>query len=202
MTQWAAQTAGRLQLLATPEFWLQLLEQFRLLGPLVPILLACIESFLPALPLVAIVTLNVVAHGPVLGFLYSWCGNVLGSALVFGFFRLVLRRPLAALLAKSARAQKARAWVSRFDPKALFLLAVMPFTPSSFLNFAFGISDFDARRYLLTIGSAKLLMVGLLAVCGQSVSAAFENPVFLLLTCGLLAALYWASRKVSQKHDL
>ena len=59
------------------------------------------------------------------------------------------------------------------------------------------------RAVLEKLGeNAKLLMVGLLAVCGQSVSAAFENPVFLLLTCGLLAALYWASRKVSQKHDL
>lgn len=197
-----AQLAEWGRLICTLEFWQQLLEGFQLLGPLVPILLACVESFIPALPLVAIVTLNVMAHGPVLGFLYSWCGNVLGSALVFLFFRRLVKRPLARLIDKSPKVQKARDWVNRFDPKALFLIAMMPFTPSSFLNFAFGISDFDERRYLVTIGSAKLIMILLLALCGQSIEAAFRNPWFLLLTAALLAALYWASKKVSEKHEL
>ena len=191
-----------LQRFADPEFWQQLLTGFRLLGPLVPILLACLESFIPALPLVAIVTLNVLAHGPVLGFVYSWCGNVLGSTLVFFLFRRALRRPLAKLGDKMPRVQKARAWVGRFNPQALALLAAMPFTPSSFLNFAFGVSDFDAKRYLLSIGSGKLAMIFLLAVCGQSVSAAMQNPMFLLFTAALLAALYYASKKLSKKHDL
>lgn len=202
MTEPIAQAAAWLQQLGTLEYWQQLLYGFRLLGPLAPILLACVESFVPALPLVAIVTLNVLAHGPVLGFVYSWCGNVLGSALVFLFFRRLVRRPLARLIDKHPQVQKARNWVSRFDPKALFLVAVMPFTPSCFLNFAFGLSDFPERRYLLSIGSAKLIMIFLLAVCGQSISAAMENPLFLLLTAALLAALYYASKKVSEHHDL
>lgn len=56
------------------EFWEGLLTGFEDLGPLVPILLAAVESFFPPLPLVAIVALNVAAHGGVLGFLYSWMG--------------------------------------------------------------------------------------------------------------------------------
>ena len=45
------------------EFWEGLLTGFEDLGPLVPILLAAVESFFPPLPLVAIVALNVAAHG-------------------------------------------------------------------------------------------------------------------------------------------
>lgn len=61
------------------EFWEGLLTGFEDLGPLVPILLAAVESFFPPLPLVAIVALNVAAHGGVLGFLYSWMGVAAGG---------------------------------------------------------------------------------------------------------------------------
>ena len=55
------------------EFWQSLLDSFVGLGPFVPILLAMVESFVPPLPLIAIVALNVAAHGPIMGFLFSWC---------------------------------------------------------------------------------------------------------------------------------
>ena len=58
-----------LRQLGTLEFWLALLERFENLGPLAPILLAMVESFFPPLPLIAIVALNVAAHGGLLGFL-------------------------------------------------------------------------------------------------------------------------------------
>ena len=64
------------------EFWEGLLTGFEDLGPLVPILLAAVESFFPPLPLVAIVALNVAAHGGVLGFLYSWAGVALGGVIM------------------------------------------------------------------------------------------------------------------------
>lgn len=198
----AAQLVGWWEQITSLEFWETLLDSFQILGPAVPILLACIESFIPALPLVAIVTLNVLAHGPLWGFLYSWLGTSLGCTLVFLFFRKVVKRPLGHLADRSARVQKARAWVNQFNPNALFVLAMMPFTPSSFLNFAFGLSDFDAKQYLRTIVIAKMGMIVLLALFGQSLSAALEKPVYILLAALLLAALYLISKQVNKRQGL
>ncbi|MBQ7858893.1 MAG: TVP38/TMEM64 family protein [Faecalibacterium sp.] len=196
----------QLQILAqqvvTLEFWQGLLEGFQVLGPMVPILLAALESFIPALPLVAIVTLNVAAHGAVLGFVYSWLGTCLGCTIVFLFYRKLLKRPLLGLMDRSPKVTKAKNWVNRFDINALFLLAIMPFTPSSFLNLAFGLSDFGEKNYLYTMYRAKLIMILLLALAGQSVAKAFENPVFIVLAVVLLAGLYWVSKKVGKQHDL
>ena len=61
---------GWIHQLGTLEYWEALLAGFEGLGPLVPILLAMVESFFPPLPLIAIVALNVAAHGGLLGFLY------------------------------------------------------------------------------------------------------------------------------------
>ena len=69
--------------LGTLEFWQTLLESFGDLGPLAPIFLAMVESFFPPLPLIAIVALNVAAHGGLFGFVYSWVGVMLGGTLMF-----------------------------------------------------------------------------------------------------------------------
>ena len=63
--------------LGTLEFWEALLEGFEGLGPLAPILLAMVESIFPPLPLIAIVALNIAAHGGFLGSVWPqaarWC---------------------------------------------------------------------------------------------------------------------------------
>lgn len=74
---------GWVHQLGTLEYWEALLAGFEGLGPLVPILLAMVESFFPPLPLIAIVALNVAAHGGLLGFLYSWAGVALGGIIMF-----------------------------------------------------------------------------------------------------------------------
>lgn len=190
------------ELLTSLEFWQQLLESFQVLGPLAPILLAALESLIPALPLVAIVTLNVAAHGVLLGLLYSWLGTCLGCAVVFCFFRAVLKNGFARLSLRSEKVRRARSWVNGCDPRTLFVLAIFPFTPSSFLNFAFGVSEFSARRYLRTMLGAKLVMVSLLSLFGQSCVQALKNPWFLVLAALLIAALVFLSKKVSRRHDL
>ena len=74
--------------LGTLDFWKTLLDGFGDLGPLAPIALAMVESFFPPLPLIAIVALNVAAHGGFLGFAYSWIGVLLGGTLMFLFWQL------------------------------------------------------------------------------------------------------------------
>lgn len=83
---------GWLHQLGTLEFWKALLEGFGGLGPIAPVILAMVESFFPPLPLIAIVALNVAAHGGLLGFVYSWAGVMLGGTVMFLLWRRVVKR--------------------------------------------------------------------------------------------------------------
>ena len=83
---------GWLHQLGTLEFWEALLESFGGLGPIAPVILAMVESFFPPLPLIAIVALNVAAHGGLLGFVYSWAGVMLGGTVMFLLWRRVVKR--------------------------------------------------------------------------------------------------------------
>ena len=188
--------------LGTLEFWQTLLDSFGDLGPLAPIFLAMVESFFPPLPLIAIVALNVAAHGGLFGFVYSWVGVMLGGTLMFLFWRRVLKQFFWKFASRSQKLEKAEQWVSRFDVSSLFMLSVLPFTPSSFMHFAFGISDFDEKRYLITMLLGKGVMVAMMALFGQSLVSSLRNPVYLILAIAIWAGMYWVSKKLCKKHDL
>lgn len=188
--------------LGTLEFWQTLLDSFGDLGPLAPIFLAMVESFFPPLPLIAIVALNVAAHGGLFGFVYSWVGVMLGGTLMFLFWRRVLKQFFWKLASRSQKLEKAEQWVSRFDVSSLFMLSVLPFTPSSFMHFAFGISDFDEKRYLITMLLGKGVMVAMMALFGQSLVRSMKNPVYLVLAVVIWGAMYWGSKRFCKKHDL
>lgn len=188
--------------LGTLEFWQTLLDSFGDLGPLAPIFLAMVESFFPPLPLIAIVALNVAAHGGLFGFVYSWVGVMLGGTLMFLFWRRVLKQFFWKFASCSQKLEKAERWVSRFDVSSLFMLSVLPFTPSSFMHFAFGISDFDEKRYLITMLLGKGVMVAMMALFGQSLVRSMKNPVYLVLAVVIWGAMYWGSKRFCKKHDL
>lgn len=188
--------------LGTLEFWKTLLAGFEDLGPVAPILLAMVESFFPPLPLIAIVALNVAAHGGIFGFLYSWIGVAVGGTLMFLFWRRIVRTFFWKFASRFPKLEKAQQWVNHFDTASLFMLAVLPFTPTAFMHLAFGISDMDERRYLITVLLGKGVMVGMMAVFGQSLVSSLKNPIYLILALLIWGGMYWVSKKFCKRHDL
>ena len=188
--------------LSTLEFWETLLDSFGDLGPLAPITLAMVESFFPPLPLVAIVALNVAAHGGLLGFLYSWIGVALGGSIMFLLWRRVVKRYFWKIASRSPKLERAQQWVNHFDTSSLFMLTLLPFTPSSFMHLAFGISDFDEKRYLITMLLGKGVMMAMMAIFGQSLVSSMRNPVYLILAVVLWGGMYFVSKKFCKRHNL
>ena len=142
------------------------------------------------------------AHGGLFGFVYSWVGVMLGGTLMFLFWRRMLKQFFWKFASRSQKLEKAEQWVSRFDVSSLFMLSVLPFTPSSFMHFAFGISDFDEKRYLITMLLGKGVMVAMMALFGQSLVSSMKNPVYLVLAVVIWGAMYWGSKRFCKKHDL
>lgn len=189
-------------LLLSDEFWIQLLTHYRGFGPLAPILLAMLESFVPALPLIAIVSFTIGAYGPYAGFFYSYVGSLGGSILVFLLFRRIVKPYFMHLVPQRKNLEKLMLWVSRQTPFTIFMLASFPFTPSSLLNTTFGLSDFKESSYIRAIASGKLIMILLLALFGSTLVNAFKNPLYFLLVIALFILIRFIYAKLHKKTSL
>ncbi|MCR4685987.1 MAG: VTT domain-containing protein [Lachnospiraceae bacterium] len=178
----------------------EIFEKYRELEPLFPVLISAAESFFPPFPLVLIVTLNVAVYGGIKGFLYSWIGNVIGSVIVFYFFRIVVKKIALKSEGRFQRIHRLRVWVAGISPAVLFMIAVMPFTPSSVLNIAFGTADYNDRKYVITISLAKSVMILLLSLFGVSFVDAFSKPVMFIPAIGIIVLTYVLSKMVKEKY--
>ena len=71
------------------------------------------------------------------------------------------------------------------------------------MHFAFGISDFDEKRYLITMLLGKGAMVAMMALFGQSIVSSLKNPVYLILAVVLWGRDVLGQQAVLQKkHDI
>ena len=181
--------------------WEMLSELIRGLDPIAALFLAAMEAIIPPIPLTAVVGLNVASFGVLRGFLYSWLGTCAGCTVVFLLFHLVSELRWVRRLLGGERISRAVCLVNRIGLPTLFLIAMLPFTPSAFLNFAFGICAYPRRRFLLTLYPAKAVMIGSLSVFGGALRAAEQNPCFLLLAAVILVLLYIISNRVMKEVE-
>lgn len=184
------------------ETWIQLLNQYKELGLIIPILLALIESFIPVLPLIGIVAINITAHGFIIGFLTSYLGNVIGSIIVFYFFRGVIKRFFLDRFYHGKRLAQILHWVENQTPFLLFLLSCLAFTPSAFINMSFGLSGYRKRQFLISIALGKFIMILSLSLFGQSLSFIQNQPMFIILSLVLLIVVYFLSKYLNTSSNI
>jgi len=182
------------------EFWLSLIAQYRELGPLAPIFLTMIEAFIPALPLLLIVTFNSVQYGFVFGFIYSYIGVVIGSYLVFLFFRTIIKGYLMNRFYHGHRWAKILNWIEVQPPLFLFFVSAIPFTPSSLINIIFGLSGYQKRQFFFSVALGKTISVAIMAFFGHSIANLMERPLALVLSTILIIVAYVISHYY-QKHS-
>ncbi|HPW99739.1 MAG TPA: VTT domain-containing protein [Sedimentibacter sp.] len=160
-------------------------------GPVAGILLPVVEAFIPILPLVGFVIINVAAFGFFFGYLYSWIGNCLGSFLLF----LLLRKAGARRINEKISRSKYRHTLEKVKKKqlnVLFILYCFPFAPSFLLSGAAALTNMSTEMFLVILLPSKFVMLLSLAFIGQNVSSFFENPersIFLIIFIVLLNLL-------------
>ncbi len=105
------------------------------------------------------------------GFLYSWIGIMLGSALAYTFARL-LGRPVVEKIIGAKRLEKMdHALDTGKGRSALFLLFLLPGMPKDSLSYGVGLTDFRFGEFIVLsgLGRAPALLVS--TMIGSQVQA-------------------------------
>ena len=152
-----------------------------------------VESFFPPLPLVAIVALERCCPWRTAGLcvqLGRSCFGRYGHVFVLAAHRqalLLACRP-AGTSCKAALGQPVR------HRLPVYAVAAAVYPPPPLYASGLGISDFDEKRYLITVMLGKGIMVGMMALFGQSLVSALKNPFYLILAVPAWAPAYCVSK--------
>lgn len=178
---------------------LELLEEYRSLGPLPGIFLPMLEAFFPFLPLVLFVMANAAAFGLWLGFLYSWIGTFAGALLVFFIVRKLGQKKLFGFISRHKKIKSLMYWVESRGFGPLFLLLCFPFTPSAAINIVAALSKVSIGQFTLAVLCGKLVMIFMVSFIGYDVRALVQQPVRTAIVLIVIFILWYVGKRIEQK---
>ncbi|MEA5096867.1 MAG: VTT domain-containing protein [Sedimentibacter saalensis] len=170
------------------------------IGPIAGIILPVIEAFLPVLPLVGFVIINVAVFGFFMGYLYSWIGNCLGSFLLFMLIRKIGGKKIENKIEKS-KYKGTLEKIRRKNLTVLFFLYCFPFTPSFLISGTAALTNMNTQQFILALLPSKFVMILSLAFIGQNVSSYFENPAKSLFFIVFILAVNFISKYFIKKYE-
>ncbi|RTR31468.1 TVP38/TMEM64 family protein [Robertmurraya yapensis] len=174
----------------TLENIMEIIEDYRAIGPIPGILLPMLEAFLPFLPLVIFVMANANAFGLWFGFLFSWVGASVGALLVFLLIRRYGQKRFLSFLKKSPKVKKLMAWLERHGFGPLFLLLCFPFTPSAVVNIVAGLSKISIYQYMLAVIAGKMVMIFTISFVGYDIRSLITQPIRTAIV-GVVIFILW-----------
>lgn len=195
------------------------INSYRDAGPFAWLFAAFIESVIPMLPLTLITLINIHSAqqglmglfdpmlatwlGWVVGFIISWIGTSLGASVVFIFHRYVLGHFYGWLKWKFTR--------KRYEPLhrqsedfengiiPLFAISIIPYSPSSIINFTYAFSKISTKSFILTTLIAKFFMMFLVSIFANVLIQAFTSFNGLTLLVMALTGAIWLLTKHFEK---
>ncbi|HLR18518.1 MAG TPA: TVP38/TMEM64 family protein [Staphylococcus sp.] len=169
------------------------------LGYIVGFLLPFIEAFLPILPIIVFVIVNVNAYGLIIGTLLAWAGTVAGSYIVFLFFRRLTHSRYMKKIQQRTSVQRLIHFIDRKGVLPIFILMCFPFTPSALVNIVASLTHIKAHVYLTVLLASKFVMIGLVGWLGNDITTLFTNPSRLIIIVIIILVVWFLGRKI-EKH--
>lgn len=178
------------------QYWFDL---FGNLGYIVGFLLPFIEAFIPILPIIVFVIVNVNAYGFIIGTLLAWMGTVAGSYIVFLFFRRLTHTRYMKKIQQRTSVQRLIHFIDRKGILPIFILMCFPFTPSALVNIVASLSHIKAHAYLTVLIASKFVMIGLVGWLGNDITTLFTSPTRLITIIIVILIVWFVGRKI-EKH--
>ena len=159
-------------------------QDYWVLTMLIGLMSCFVESFIPALPLIGIVTGNVIFLGFLNGMILSWIGSGLGTIPLF-LLTKKFKDSIYMKKIKNKKINKVISWIYSQGFKVLFIAYCCPFVPSVLMTIASALSEKDIRNFAPAMLSGKFVMFLVVSYPASDVVGFIKNPikvvVFLLL---------------------
>ena len=154
-----------------------------LTGGIISVFLIFVEAFIPMLPLIAFVTVNIVIFGTALGFVLSSIATIVGGSVVFMLSRTFLKEKVLNYVDKHPKLKIIKSLKNGLDKislSGLSLIIASPFTPSFVINVGGGLSNMSFLKYIFSMLIGKFCMIYFIVFIGTNIVDVFHNPIAII----------------------
>ena len=152
--------------------------------------LMSIESIVPMIPLVALITINIMILGKVVGFFVSWFFTVIGCIMSYMIFKYGFGKKFDKLTEDKEKINKYKKVIKNISFPTLCLIIAMPLTPAFVVNIVAGLLKIDFKKYVVALMIGKLSMVYFLGYFGTSFVESIKNPALLVKAIVIMVLIY------------
>lgn len=174
-----------------------LAKDYWILTMIVGLFSTFIESFIPVLPLIAIVTVNAAIFGMGKGLLISWIGSSLGTAALFLLISKYNDNKFFNKL-RNQKTYKAIKWLEKQGFKLLFIAYSCPFVPGCLVTIASAFCRKSLTSFLPAMMSGKFVMFVVVSYVASDIKGFITNP----FKIGVFALLVFLSWKIGNRFNL
>lgn len=161
-------------------------------------LLSCfIESFIPALPLIAIVGVNAMTLGLWVGFLVSWIGSGIGTIALFLLVSKFNNNKLFNKL-RNNKTEKIIKWMEKQGFKLLFIAYSCPFVPSFLVTITSAFCKREAIDFIPAMLAGKFVMFLVVSYPASNIEEFIKSPI----KASILVLLIFLSWKIGSKVNI
>lgn len=177
-----------------------IVKDYWFLAFITAILATFLESFIPALPLIAIVIANSMILGLGIGLITSTIGSCTGTTILF----LLASKFSDIKLLEKIRNNKidtAINWVKEQGFSTLFIAYASPFIPGCLVTIASGISKKDLYTFVPAMVSGKMVMFMVASYIGDDLIGFIKSPLKIVFVTILVIISFFVGRKINSKIE-
>lgn len=175
-----------------------LAHDYWLLTLLIGTLSCFIESFLPMLPLIALVGANAFFFGLLGGLVISWISSGLGTTCLFLLISRFNNHKLINKF-KNEKIEKGIGWIHKQGFKILFIAYSCPFIPGFLVTIACALCDRKLKDFAPAMLSGKFVMFLFVSYPSSNIQGFITNPFKVIIFIGLVFASWKIGNRVNTR---
>ena len=159
-----------------------------------------IESFLPVLPLVAIVTINAAVFGLGMGLIISWIGSGLGTLALF----LIVSKFSDNKFINKHRNGKTKKIVEKISSrgfKLLFIAYACPFMPACLVTISSALCKSEFKHFATAMLSGKFIMFVVVSYIGSDIRGFITSPTKIIVFALIVLLAWLIGNKINSSFE-
>lgn len=139
---------------------------------------------------------NGVTFGPVVGFVVTWAGGLIGASIAFFAARWLGHKPIRRLVS-AHHLSALDSWTDRYGVSFFLLARLIPLVPFFALNYGAGLSNMRFGTYFVTTAIGIIPMTMLMVVLGDRVKELDLTSLYILgaVSVIIIGGLAWHRRQ-------